>query len=154
MIFKSKPRITQHFSDNSVYYKQFGLWGHEGLDLVPTGDDWTIFLPFDGVVVRKYESTVYGNTLIIQEVGGDMSWRFAHMDSVYVREKDIIHADDPIGTMGATPVGRDGIGGTMPAHLHINCIPQRPGKDREFPNNGFKGRVDPLGVLWSKGELR
>lgn len=154
MIFKSKPRITQHFSANPDYYKQFGLWGHEGLDLVPTDGDWTVFLPFNGIVVRKYFSEVYGNTLIVQEASGDMSWRFAHLDRIYVNEKDVLYDGDPIGVMGDTPTGRDGIGGKMPAHLHINCIPKRPGKDREFPDNGFKGRVDPLGVLWSKGEFR
>ena len=154
MIFKSKPRITQYFSDNPDFYKRFGLWGHEGIDMVPTGSDWTIFAPFNGIITRKYCSEVYGETLIIQQAGKDISWRFAHFNKIYVKERDVVCDGNALGLMGNTPHGREGIGGPMGAHLHINCVPKRPGKEREYPDNGFKGRVDPLGVLWEMGEMR
>jgi len=152
MIFNSKPVITQYFSENSVYYKQFNLFGHEGLDLVPSTGDWTVYSWLTGKVTRKYFSTVYGNTLIIRDQYVDFSWRIAHLDSIEVNEGAYVYLGTKIGMMGATPTGRDGIGGLMKAHLHINCVPM-DGEERRYPDNGFKGRVDPLGVLIERGEI-
>lgn len=152
MIFNSTPVITQYFAANSIHYKQYGLFGHEGLDLVPSTGDWTVFSWFTGKVTRKYFSTVYGNTVIIVDAYHKFSWRLAHLDSIDVNEGQHVYISTKIGMMGATPTGREGIGGTMPAHLHINCIPM-DGEDRRFPNNGFKGRVDPLAVLVDRGEI-
>ena len=145
MIFNTRPKITQYFSENSGHYKQFDLFGHEGLDLVPTGPDWSVFSWMKGVVGRKYFSNVYGNTIIIYEPKCGLSWRLAHLDKVFVDEGDYIEYDNPIGVMGDTPTGRAGINGKMAAHLHINCIPMKTWPVYDFPLNGFKGRVDPLG---------
>lgn len=153
MIFNSKPIITQYFAANSSYYRRFNLFGHEGLDLVPQGGDWTIFSWFTGKVMRRYSSNIYGETIIIHEPTHGLSWRLAHFDRIFANEGAIIDLGQQLGVMGDTPTGRDGIGGVMPAHLHINCIPMTEYGIRDFQNNGFKGRVDPLGVLRDKGEL-
>lgn len=153
MIFNSPPRITQYFAANPEYYAQFDLFGHEGIDLVPEGGDWTIFAWTHGVVTRRYTSTVYGETVIIYEPTKGLSWRVAHMDRVYADEGAMVGIGQQLGVMGDTPRGRGGIGGIMRAHLHINCIPMNKWETRDFPDNGFKGRVDPLGVLRERGEL-
>lgn len=154
MIFNSKPIITQYFAANPSYYAQYNLFGHEGLDLVPQGGDWTIFSWLSGVVGRKYTSSVYGETLIIYEPSRGLSWRIAHMDRIFADEGALIDLGQQLGVMGDTPKGRAGIGGKpMPPHLHINCIPMKVWDKRDFPHNGFKGRVDPLGVLRDRGEL-
>lgn len=153
MIFKSKPRITQFFGANRKYYSQYNLFGHEGLDLVPTGTEQTIFSWMHGKVMRVYYSEVYGITCILHEKKCGLSWRIAHMKSCQVSEGDFIEYDDIIGIMGDTPTGRDGIDGVMAAHVHINCIPMIEYDKRDYKHNGFKGRVDPLGVLRERGEL-
>lgn len=153
MIFNSRPIITQYFAANPDYYKQYKLFGHEGIDLVPQGGDWTIFSWLSGVVGRRYTSPVYGETVIIYEARVGLSWRIAHMDRVFVDEGALIDLGQQLGVMGDTPTGRDGISGKMKAHLHINCIPMKVWGKRDFLDNGFKGRVDPLGVLRDRGEL-
>lgn len=153
MIFTSKPRITQYFAENPKHYKQYNLFGHEGIDLVPTGSEWTIYSWMHGIVKRVYYSEVYGITCIIHEKRCGLSWRIAHMKSCQVKEGDFVEYDSIIGIMGATPTGRVGIGGVMGAHLHINCIPMLLWDKRDYLHNGFKGRVDPLGVLRERGEL-
>jgi len=153
MIFKSEPRITQYFAWNPEYYRKFGLFGHEGLDLVPKGKDWTIYSWMHGVVKRVYFSQVYGITCIIYEPKNGLSWRLAHLAECSVKEGQFVEYDTKLGVMGDTPTGRDGIGGKMAAHLHINCIPMKEWDKRDFADNGFKGRVDPLGVLRERGEL-
>lgn len=154
MIFKTKPRITQYFSDNPQFYGQWGLWGHEGIDIVPTGQDWTIYSWMDGRVEQVYESQVYGKTIIIHERVRGISWRLAHLERIDVRVHDLVIPGDTLGVMGATPYGRSGIGGLpMAAHLHVNCVPMRRWGQKDFEKNGFKGRVDPLGVLRDRGEL-
>lgn len=153
MIFSSKPRITQYFGANSDYYSQFHLFGHEGLDLVPTGPDFTIYSWMRGVIGRRYTSDIYGETIIIYESKNALSWRLAHLSKVFVEEGDYIEYDNPIGIMGDTPTGRAGIDGKMKAHLHINCVPMTTWSTKDFELNGFKGRVDPLGVLRERGEI-
>lgn len=153
MIFTSKPRITQYFAANPQYYKQFNLFGHEGIDLVPRGTEWTIYSWIHGIVKRVYFSEVYGVTCIIYEPKNKLSWRIAHMESCQVTEGVFIEYDSIIGIMGDTPSGRDGITGKMKAHVHINCVPMLEWGHRDFQHNGFKGRVDPLGVLRERGEL-
>jgi murein DD-endopeptidase MepM/ murein hydrolase activator NlpD len=147
-MFTTEGRITQYFSDNSEFYEQFDLWGHEGLDQVPTGLDWTVLAPFRGRVMSKYVSNVYGNTLIIFNEDLQMSTRIAHLAEVYTQEGLFIGSGAPIGKMGNTPVGRAGIGGKeMAAHVHINMIPMKVYGEKLHPHNGFKGRVDPVAVL-------
>ena len=120
---------------------------------MPEGGDWTIFAWMSGVVGRRYTSTVYGETIIIYEPSRGLSWRLAHLDRVFVDEGSLVDHGQQLGMMGDTPTGRDGIGGVMLPHLHINCIPMSKWGIRDFRDNGFKGRVDPLGVLRDRGEL-
>lgn len=158
MIFNSKPKITQYFAANPQFYAQYDLFGHEGIDLVPTGKEWTVYSWMHGVVMRRYASSVYGETIIIHERKSGLSWRIAHLGKVFVNEGDRVEFDTKLGVMGNTPSGRAGIGGKpMEAHLHINCIPMfeytTDESKRDFYRNGFKGRVDPLGVLRERGEV-
>ena len=154
MIFSSKPKITQFFAENPKFYARFDLFGHEGIDLIPTSTEWTIYSWMHGVVGRRYSSSVYGETAIIYESKSGLSWRIAHMEKLFIEEGDYLEFDAIIGFRGATPEGRVGIDGRpMKAHLHINCMPMKTWGTRDFPRNGFKGRVDPLGVLRERGEI-
>ena len=72
MIFNTPARITQFWGENPDHYNQYGLLGHDGLDIVPTGDDLTINAIMSGVVVESYYSETYGNTL---KVYNQAMWR-------------------------------------------------------------------------------
>ncbi len=154
MIFNTFPIITQYFGENPQFYKQWNLFGHEGIDLIPSGDDYGVAVPLGGTVRAAYHSAVYGNTIMVHSMALRMSFRFAHLDYFVVSEGAVLQAGDLIGQMGNSPSGRLGINGKpMGAHLHMNCVPMTEWGKKDFPDNGFKGRVDPLGVLRFLGEL-
>ena len=154
MIFSSEPRITQYFAENPDFYKSFGLFGHEGIDLVPTNVDNQVFAFLSGYVTRKYLSRDYGLTVMIHSPALKITYRYAHLSECFVDEGDNIATSQKVGIMGHTPVGRVGIDGQpMRDHLHISVIPEVVVGVKDFPNNGFKGRVDPLGMLRILGEL-
>ena len=139
-IFTTPPRITQYYGVNAEYYSQFGNAGHEGLDLVPTGEDWTVLSPFRGTVTRCYESSSYGLCVMIYSPEFEMSTRIAHLSEVYAVEGQFIRDGGMVGRMGNT-------GNSRGAHVHINMIPVHPNGAKKYPDNGYKGRVDPLPVL-------
>lgn len=139
-IFESQAKITQYFGVNYQYYSQFGNAGHEGIDLIPTGENWTIFSFFDGTVMDVYESASYGICAIIYAVATSFSYRFAHLSEVFVHASQFIEVGSSIGVMGET-------GNTNGAHLHLNCVPMVSYGAKKHPDNGYKGRVDPLPML-------
>ncbi len=154
MIFKNKPIITQYFGENREYYKKFGNNGHEGIDLIPPDDHYAIYAFIGGTVRRAYESMTYGLTAIIHSPALRLSFRYAHMQILNVKEGEVIPAGTIIGMMGNTPDNAVGIDGRrMRAPLHLNCIPMTVFGMPDYPDNGYKGRVDPLGILRFMGEL-
>ena|SRR3990167_4016829 len=54
-VFNTQFKITQGFGLNSAYYSQFGLSGHEVIDLIPSGSDWTVLCLEDGKVVKDID---------------------------------------------------------------------------------------------------
>jgi len=154
MIFKSKPIITQYFGENRDYYMKFGNNGHEGIDLIPPDEHYAIYAFVGGTARRVYESVVYGLTIILYSPALRMSFRFAHLSILNVKEGDTVVPGAILGMMGHTPDDAVGIDGrTMRPHLHLNCVPMTIFGLADFRDNGYKGRVDPLGVLRFLGEL-
>lgn len=139
-LFISDSIITQKFGARPEYYSQFGLDGHEGIDLVPVGKSWNIISPVFGEIKNVYESEVYGKTIILWCYDLCISFRFAHMSETYVEEGQFVKDRFSIGKMGNT-------GKSQGAHLHLNAILCDKFGARLYPNNGYKGRVDPLGIL-------
>lgn len=140
-LFATEARITQGFGVNGDYYKQFNLPGHEGLDIVPTGQDWTIFSPFAGEIARAYESEVYGKTVMIFNREYGLSTRLAHLAEIFVKPGQLIKSGHSVGMMGNT-------GKSHGAHLHINMVPMLKWGERVYADNEYRGRIDPLGILW------
>ena len=146
-LFNSETKITQFFGENPQFYSKFGLLGHEGIDVVPTGDDWTVLSPVSGYVKHCYVSKTYGKTVLLKDFIGRFMIRFAHLSEIYVNEGIYYKKGRAIGKMGNTP-GTIGIDGQpMRAHLHINVVPVDKNDNRVYLDNGFKGRIDPLGYL-------
>lgn len=144
-IFRSPFKVTQTFGVNAAYYGQFGLKGHEGLDLVPTTSDWTIISPIgDGVVVRDIDDPkaggAYGNTCTVWYKQLNIALQFCHMSENYLKLNDTVTLGQAIGKMGDT-------GNTMGAHLHLNRFEVDANGVRLNKTNGFLGGTDPLPFL-------
>lgn len=153
-IFKSKHRITQKFANKLIvggkdYYAQFGLKGHEGLDLVPTGTQLDVFSLADGVVVRDEDnakSGSYGINCTIWSPTLNIAFQYCHLSSNTVREGELVKAGQTIGFMGGT-------GNTMGNHLHLNKFNTDSNGVRQNRDNGYLGGVDPLPFLEKEPEV-
>lgn len=147
--FRSKYRITQTFANKLIingkeYYKQFGLLGHEGLDLVPTGTVNDVLCVEDGVVVRDIDDATlgknYGKNVTIWHPNIRKATQYCHLAENNVKMGDRLNRGDKLGVMGAT-------GNTMGAHLHLNLFDVDSNGIRLNRDNGYFGGIDPLPFL-------
>lgn len=109
--------ITQHFGDNGAYYSQFGLPGHNGLD-IRARDGANLYAVDDGQVIwaRPKPSTKsgYGNCVVIQHAWGQTL--YGHMKDYAVSEGMTVTRKQLIGHSDATG---NVIAGA--AHLHLGA---------------------------------
>ena len=133
-------KISQPFGSNPDgypdFYKQFGYIGHNGIDFYGVKNDY-IFAACDGrVSVAHYDSTGYGNLVIMTDSGGGKHY-YAHLNAIAVHVGDFIYREHLIGYMGNTGnvIGNAYSDGT---HLHYGYMPANADK-----NNGFGGFIDP-----------
>jgi septal ring factor EnvC (AmiA/AmiB activator) len=141
--FRSQYRITQPFGARPEYYRQFGLRGHEGIDLIPTGSDWTVKCLADGVVVKDEDnrgSGAYGIFVTVWHKEIRKATQYCHLSSNSIRLGQVLKEGDTIGKMGAT-------GNTQGAHLHLNLFEVDDNGIRLNRNNGYFGGIDPLPFL-------
>ncbi len=144
--FRNGLRITQKYGEDPSYYGQFGLAGHEGLDLVPkvfNGDNQVVCIE-DGEVVRDIDDPVagkaYGNHVVVLNRATGRAWWYCHLAQNYVEGKQQIKRGEVIGEMGST-------GNTNGAHLHLGLRLANINGEAINLNNGYSGFVDPLPVL-------
>lgn len=155
MLFRSPYRITQVFGGDHTltiggktmtaaeYYGQFGLAGHEGLDLVPTDSDWTVLALADGQVVKDNDdvrSGGYGNYVTLWHPELKKATSYGHFSENYVIIGQKVKKGDPIGKMGSS-------GNSTGAHVHLNLFEVDENGIRLNRNNGYAGGVDPLPFL-------
>jgi hypothetical protein len=141
--FYSPYRITQAFGANPQYYKKFGLKAHEGLDLVPVSNNWTVLSLSNGVVVRdedKPRSGAYGVFLTIWDKENKKAFQYCHLEKNVLGVGDIIRTGDVLGKMGST-------GNSTGAHLHLNMFETDHNGIRKNRDNGYMGGVDPVPFL-------
>jgi len=97
-----------------------GTYHHEGLDFAaPRGTE--IFATADGKVIEVSKATVeagYGNHIEIDHGNGFIT-RYAHIETIQVRQGQKIVKGDVIGTIGNS-------GGSIAPHLHYEIV--RDGK--------------------------
>ncbi len=121
----TERRITQRFAANPLYYKQFNLPGHEGIDIAaPLGTD--IYCVAKGEVIRaRHEPTGhnYGTHVKVKH-RRDYVTTYAHLESI-ADELEIgykLNAGDVIGLADST-------GNSTGSHLHLSLqrYPGLPG---------------------------
>lgn len=146
MIFKNGYKITQKYGNNPSYYKQFGLAGHEGLDLIPTDSNWTIYAPEGGVIVRDIDDPrlggAYGNLVVVLNKQNNRAWWFAHNAENYVQIGQEIKKGQILAKMGST-------GNVTGAHVHLGIRLADENGNAINTNNGYQGFIDPLPILIS-----
>lgn len=148
--FNSPFKITQKFGDDwldektgKLYYSQYGWRGHNGLDLVPTGENKIVFNIFTGVILFLGVDGDYGNRVKIWNRELKLCEYYNHLEFIDSRLKVgmvLGTSGNFIGKMGST-------GKTIGAHVHYEiCLSDNKG-NRINKNNGYGGYIDPLPYL-------
>ena len=139
--FKSGYKITQGFNTNPSYYAQFGLKGHEGIDIIPNQNtDVDIMCLSDGAVVKDEDSPrsgAYGIYVTIWHRGVNKATQYCHLQSNTLKLGDIVEKGQIIGKMGST-------GNSTGPHLHLNLFETDINGYRLNKDNGYMGGIDPL----------
>ncbi|MEM9774504.1 MAG: peptidoglycan DD-metalloendopeptidase family protein [Chloroflexota bacterium] len=132
--------ITQHFGANPRYYSQFGLPGHEGVDIrAPSGSK--IFCVAPGRIYNVHRSPTghnYGIHVRVQHQDGFQSI-YGHMEEIFVNQGETVAAGAVLGLA-------DNTGNSFGSHLHLSL--KRKGQ------SGGGGRwphdfIDPTPYLFS-----
>lgn len=142
-LFNSVFKVTQNFGVNASYYSQFGLAGHEGIDLIPSTSDWTVLATDDGEIVRDIDnakSGAYGINCTIWHPQLKKATQFCHLEINNVTIGQKVKRGEKLGKMGAT-------GNTSGAHVHLNLFNVDVNGVRQNTNNGYFGGIDPLPFL-------
>ena len=114
---KTEFKITQEYGQRPEYYRQFGLAGHEGLD-IGVNENMPVYAPFDGevVIAGDPKSTPgyknYGNWVRIRDRQTGEMYDLAHLNAVNIKE-GIVNKGELLGLTGNT-------GLTTGPHLHLN----------------------------------
>lgn len=106
-------RITQAYNNDPAYYGQWGLTGHEGLDIQAPLNS-RIFSCAPGrveLVRRESEGHPYGNAVYLRHAGGYRT-TYAHLQQVNVAKGDEVAGGQLLGLAGNT-------GNSRGAHLHL-----------------------------------
>jgi hypothetical protein len=130
------PVITQYFGANSQNYAQFGLPGHEGVDIrAPMGSK--VFAVAPGRVFRIHinpHNHNYGIHVRVQHQNGYQTI-YAHLQKVLVRENQEVEAGYVLGLA-------DNTGNSFGSHLHLT-LKKEGARYRNWPHN----IIDPTPFL-------
>ena len=143
--------FTQMFGENPGFYSQYGLPGHNGIDLASAIGDH-IHAAFDGTVIDLgFDPKGYGNFVVLaHKLSGVPVYSYktiyAHMDEpTPVSLYNKVNAKDFIGRLGYTgnvvPAGPEG------AHLHFGL------RNLLRLSNIYKGWIDPVPFFKASSSL-
>ncbi len=130
------PVITQHFGANPLNYAQFGLPGHDGIDIkAPIGSK--VFCVAPGEVFRINNNPSGHNYGIHVRVAHQDGYKtvYAHLQKVFVRTGQIVEAGTVLGLA-------DNTGNSFGSHLHITLKK----KDAKYDNWPYE-IIDPTRYL-------
>lgn len=122
--------INQYFGANPHNYAQFGLPGHEGIDIMaPTGS--RIFAVAPGTVTMVHNSPHghnYGIHVRVDHIDG---WQtiYAHLERLLVSRGQTVKAGDVLGLA-------DNTGNSFGSHLHLT-LKRKNASHENWPHNIF-----------------
>lgn len=90
----------------------------------------------------------YGRAVVVYHPDVERWSFYAHLDSIDVREGDVLEAGDAIGTVGNSSNHRFH---DMPTHLHFEVRRAGPGGRSPFPGHYRQHNQDPIEWLQSMG---
>lgn len=125
-------RITQRFGRNPSFYGQFGLAGHEGLDIA-CAIGTPVLAAHDGWSEPRWDGRDYGDQVWVH--GDGLSTLYAHLSQTTVTFGERVNGGDQVGLSGDT--GRWVTG----PHLHFGL------KIAGVNNREFKDWLDPQDYL-------
>lgn len=148
VLLNDEAMVTNWFGPNDNYASGY----HEGLDFVPMDrTSWSLFSPITGTIMWAGWGDVYGRNFIVYDARSGLSLRFCHLDSMIHHVGRRVQRGDLLGVGGNT-------GRSEGRHFHMNVVPMATDGAggytygvKAFGNNGYDGRVDPLGVLRALG---
>lgn len=136
-------RVRQLFGERPEVYGQFGLKGHNGIDLapkIPGTKGVVIYAPHDGVCVLL-EDGGYGQYVEVVDKDDGRKSVLAHLFQYLVKPKQDVRMGDPIGIMGGG-IGMPGAGFSTGVHLHWGYKQISKEGFTLNANNGYKGAID------------
>lgn len=135
----SEWAITQYFGENAAAYKDFGLWGHNGVDF---GLVYEPVAAVEGGLVAEVGHDPEGYGDYVKTEGADGScWLYGHAEAIYVEQGQVVAAGAALLTSGTS-------GNSSGPHLHLGH--RSPGYDR---GDGMLGYDDPLPHLYRLASL-
>jgi murein DD-endopeptidase MepM/ murein hydrolase activator NlpD len=132
--------VTQPFADNPQIYGQWGLPGHEGIDMrAPYGQE--IIAVWDGKVSRVENNTAYGYSIRLRheiEFPGGEKVEYETTYAHFLRMPEHRVGDKVV--QGETVGLADSTGNSSGHHLHLslkqfNHPELRPPMENEYPHN-------------------
>ncbi|MGB1251443.1 MAG: M23 family metallopeptidase, partial [Candidatus Promineifilaceae bacterium] len=105
--------LTQQFAANPTYYGQFGLPGHEGVDIRAPRQS-KIFCVASGRVIKVNHDPTESNYGLYVKVLHENGYRttYAHLSTISVSESEVVSAGHVLGLAGDS-------GNARGAHLHL-----------------------------------
>ncbi len=155
-LFNSFFIITQKFGNEfpdpktgKPYYKSnFGMFGHNGIDLVPHNikNDKNLYNRHNGLIVFVGLNGSYGNCIKIWNKELNILEYYCHLDSI---EKDLIIGKELSERIFLGKIGNTG--GSFGVHLHYGIfqVDEKGNKINTERNDKdcIKGAIDPLPFL-------
>lgn len=128
--------ITQHWGQNEADYRQFGMWGHNGVDLGGRPLRTPIRNMAAGIVAFSDFDPGYGHYVRMDYRHLDAYVMYCHLDEPGALEGIRLEAGDTVGLLGSS-------GNSSGPHLHTEIrLQNKDGTYREDTPMP-KGRVDP-----------
>lgn len=130
--------ISQKFGEHPEIYAQFGLKGHDGLDIAAPLDT-KIYAPHDGVI-QFFTDANYGKDIRLYFDEGGITWDiiFGHLHK-YEGQPRTVKTEDLIGYVDST-------GFSTGNHLHFGVRRKLNGVVLDY-SNGYFGYLDPMQFL-------
>lgn len=106
------PFINTPARITSIFWEDRGGRPHRGVDLSASGNVPLYSMCNGSIILKGYDSTGYGNYIIIKDSLSGLGFLYAHLDQVSVFQGDNVVIGQQVGTQGTT-------GSSTGNHLHL-----------------------------------